>query len=157
MLVHCWPAVYDVGPTLNQHCCNVSCLLGIYQPNSYSIHTYFYSENTRRSPNLVLLLAHRLWRWPYIKTTLRLCLVLGSPLTYRPVSQLGIQIATQYQSLSTWSITGPGTLVETKSTNSKSMHPFSAGTAFIRQNLMYVDFRFWRIKTVPALKELKYL
>ena len=24
----CWPAVYDVGPTLTQHWLNVSCLLG---------------------------------------------------------------------------------------------------------------------------------
>ena len=27
MLVQCWPAVYDVGPTFNQHQFNVSCLL----------------------------------------------------------------------------------------------------------------------------------
>ena len=29
MLFQCWPAVYDVGPTLNQHWFNVSCLLGL--------------------------------------------------------------------------------------------------------------------------------
>ena len=29
MLVQCWPALYDVGPTLNQHLFNVSCLLGV--------------------------------------------------------------------------------------------------------------------------------
>ena len=29
-------------------------------------------------------------------------------------------------------------------------------TVFIRQNLTSVDVRIWRIKTVPALKELKY-
>ena len=34
---------------------------------------------------------------------------------------------------------------------------FSAGTVFIRQNMTSADVRFWRIKTVPALKELKYL
>ena len=34
---------------------------------------------------------------------------------------------------------------------------FSAGTVFISQNLTSVDVRFWRIKTIPALKELKYL
>ena len=31
---------------------------------------------------------------------------------------------------------------------------FSAGTVFIRQNLTSTDVRFWRIKTVPALKGL---
>ena len=38
-----------------------------------------------------------------------------------------------------------------------SIDPFSAGTVFTRQNLTSVDVRFWRIKMVPALKELKYL
>ena len=28
MVSKCWPAVPDVGPTLKQHCVNVSCLLG---------------------------------------------------------------------------------------------------------------------------------
>ena len=28
MFDQCWPTVYDVGPTLTQHCFNVSCLLG---------------------------------------------------------------------------------------------------------------------------------
>ena len=28
MLVQCWTYVYDVGPTLDQHWFNVSCLLG---------------------------------------------------------------------------------------------------------------------------------
>ena len=28
MVFKCWPAVSDVGPTLKQHCVNVSCLLG---------------------------------------------------------------------------------------------------------------------------------
>ena len=27
-LVYCWPTVYDGGPTVNQRCVNVSCLLG---------------------------------------------------------------------------------------------------------------------------------
>ena len=31
LLVKCWPAVYDVGPTLNQHWFNVSYSLGITQ------------------------------------------------------------------------------------------------------------------------------
>ena len=35
------------------------------------------------------------------------------------------------------------------------INPFSAGTVFIRQNLTSADVRFWRIKTVSALKELK--
>ena len=35
------------------------------------------------------------------------------------------------------------------------LNPFSAGTVFIHQNLTSVDVRFWRIKTVHALKELK--
>ena len=34
----------------------------------------------------------------------------------------------------------------------KYFNSFSAGTVFIRQNLTSVDVRFWRIKTVPALK-----
>ena len=36
----------------------------------------------------------------------------------------------------------------------KYFESFSAGTVFIRQNLTSVDVRFWRIKTVPALKRL---
>ena len=28
ILVQCWPSVVDDGPTLYQHCVNVSCLLG---------------------------------------------------------------------------------------------------------------------------------
>ena len=35
------------------------------------------------------------------------------------------------------------------------LNPFSAGTVIRRQNLTSVDVRFWRLKTVPALKELK--
>ena len=35
-------------------------------------------------------------------------------------------------------------------------NPYSAGIDFSRQNLTSVDVRFSRIKTVPALKELKY-
>ena len=31
---------------------------------------------------------------------------------------------------------------------------FWAGTVFIRQNLTSIDVRFWRMKTVPALKGL---
>ena len=38
-----------------------------------------------------------------------------------------------------------------------AFNPFSAGTFCIRQNLTSVDVRFRRIKTVPALKEVKYL
>ena len=34
---------------------------------------------------------------------------------------------------------------------------FSAGTFFRRQNLTSLDVRFWRLKTVPALKGLIYL
>ena len=30
MPIYCWPAVFDVGPTLNRHLFNVSCLLGLY-------------------------------------------------------------------------------------------------------------------------------
>ena len=32
LLVQCWPAVYDVGPTLNQQRFNVACLLGDMLP-----------------------------------------------------------------------------------------------------------------------------
>ena len=35
--------------------------------------------------------------------------------------------------------------------------PFSAGTVFLRQNLASVDVIFWRIKTIPALENTKYL
>ena len=35
-------------------------------------------------------------------------------------------------------------------------HSFSAGTVFIRQDLTSSDVRFWRIKTVPALKRLTF-
>ena len=38
-----------------------------------------------------------------------------------------------------------------------SVYTFSSGTVFIRQNLTSADVRFWRIKTIPALKELKYV
>ena len=34
-----------------------------------------------------------------------------------------------------------------------SFDPFSAGTLFRRQNLTSEDVRFWRLKTVPALKQ----
>ena len=34
---------------------------------------------------------------------------------------------------------------------------YSAGIDFRRQNLTSIDVRFRRLKTVPALKELKYL
>ena len=37
----------------------------------------------------------------------------------------------------------------------KYCNSFSAGTDFMRQNLTSTDVRFWRIKTLPALKELK--
>ena len=36
----------------------------------------------------------------------------------------------------------------------KHFNSFSAGTVFMRRNLTSVDVRFWRIKTVPALKGL---
>ena len=36
-----------------------------------------------------------------------------------------------------------------------SVNPFRAGTVFMRQNLTSVDVRFWRVKTVPTLKELR--
>ena len=44
-----------------------------------------------------------------------------------------------------------------KSWDYLNFDPFSAGIVSIHQNLTSVDVRFWRIKTVPALKELKYL
>ena len=37
------------------------------------------------------------------------------------------------------------------------VNSFSAGTVFRRQNLTSTDVRFWRIKTIPVLKELKYV
>ena len=38
---------------------------------------------------------------------------------------------------------------------SAEINPFSAGTVIMSQNLTSVDVRFWRIKSIPALKELK--
>ena len=37
------------------------------------------------------------------------------------------------------------------------VYSFIAGTVFIRQNLTSLDVRFWRIKMVPAMKELNSL
>ena len=34
-------------------------------------------------------------------------------------------------------------------------NPFSAGIDFRRQNLTSVDVRFWRLKSIPALKDQK--
>ena len=36
----------------------------------------------------------------------------------------------------------------------KSFNSFSAGIVFIHQNLTSTDVKFWRIKTIPALKGL---
>ena len=35
-------------------------------------------------------------------------------------------------------------------------NPFGAGIDFSRQNLTSTDVRFWRLKSIPALKELKF-
>ena len=35
----------------------------------------------------------------------------------------------------------------------KRINPYSAGIDFRRQNLTSVDVRFWRLKSIPALKE----
>ena len=48
-----------LGPTLNQHWMNISCLIGD------SI-----QSNTAYWPDVVLMLVHRLRRWPSVKTTL---------------------------------------------------------------------------------------
>ena len=37
----------------------------------------------------------------------------------------------------------------------KYVYSYSAGLDFSRQNLTSTDVRFWRLKSVPALKELK--
>ena len=37
-----------------------------------------------------------------------------------------------------------------------SANPYSAGIDFSRQKLTTLDVRFWRLKSIPALKELKY-
>ena len=49
------------------------------------------------------------------------------------------------------------TLVRVMTQVGPQFNPFSAGTVFIRQNMTSVDVRFWRVKTVPTLEELKYL
>ena len=39
MLIWCWPTVFDVGPALNQHCVNASCLLhGYILITQYIVH-----------------------------------------------------------------------------------------------------------------------
>ena len=38
-----------------------------------------------------------------------------------------------------------------------ALTPYSVGTDFSRQNLTSVDVRFWRLKSIPALYEYKYL
>ena len=45
LLVQCWLTVYDVGPTLNQHWINASCLLSIIF-HSYAANS-FYPEYLR--------------------------------------------------------------------------------------------------------------
>ena len=35
------------------------------------------------------------------------------------------------------------------------INPFSAGIDFRRQNLTSIEVRFWRLKSIPALKELQ--
>ena len=52
-------------------------------------------------------------------------------------------------------INGDKSTVLTLSVRGSSLY-VSAGIVFIRQNLTSVDVRFWRIKTIPALKESKY-
>ena len=37
MLFYCWPAVFDVGPTLKQHCVNVSSLLGSHLSSTTAV------------------------------------------------------------------------------------------------------------------------
>ena len=39
----------------------------------------------------------------------------------------------------------------------KQINPYSAGIDFSRKNLTSVDVRFWRLKSIPALWEYKYL
>ena len=53
-LFYCWANVVDGGPTVNQRWANVSCLLGYCPPD------------TRRSPDVCLMSAHRTWRWSNI-------------------------------------------------------------------------------------------
>ena len=45
ILVKRWSTVYDAGPTLNQHCFNVLCLLGSpYSVKNNSIYLYYISQ-----------------------------------------------------------------------------------------------------------------
>ena len=37
--------------------------------------------------------------------------------------------------------------------NQDMLNPFNAGTVFRRQNVTSIDVRFWRLKSIPALKE----
>ena len=38
-----------------------------------------------------------------------------------------------------------------------NINPLSAGTVFRRQNLTYLDVIFWRLKSIPALKQFNYI
>ena len=55
MLDQCWPTVYDVGPTLDQHCVDVSCLLRI---------PFFFSTDASRASSTFPLLSdtHRMFQ-----------------------------------------------------------------------------------------------
>ena len=61
ILFKCWPTVFDVGPTLKQHCSSVSCLLGIY---------YWFHTDARRWTNAVLILGQPRKRCASIETAL---------------------------------------------------------------------------------------
>ena len=47
-------------------------------------------------------------------------------------------------------------LFDQRSIYTNNVNPLSAETVFIHQNLAYVDVRFLRIKTILALKKIKY-
>ena len=61
----------DAGPALNLHWVNVSCLLGLDKYNIRKSNPIV----TRHWAGVVLMLCHRLRRWPNVETSLAQCLV----------------------------------------------------------------------------------
>ena len=100
MLFQRWLIVFDAGPTFEQHCSNVSCLVGYSTLYVNPMLTQRYKQsasigstsvficmsdttNTRHQPNAVLMLAHRLRPWPNIEKALGKCLVFAGQLVLR--------------------------------------------------------------------------
>ena len=100
MPFYCWSTVFDAGPTLNRHWVNALCFLGIWplllaavvfwcclSQLFFAVGLWFLLSRSvdywlgwtsllsviRHSPHAVLMLIHRLRRWPNIKSTMGEC------------------------------------------------------------------------------------